>query len=111
MAPVDPTAGEGSPPEPDPDAAPDADRTGVVASEFATVSVSLDRHGNSTRLRLEDLRSGAVRYLDALELESIVWAPEHWVRALLDPSAHRWRDADPGPAQESLRPHRPSGDV
>ena len=76
---------------------------GVVASEFGTVSVSVDAQGNSTRLRLEDLRTGAVRYLDALELESIVWAPETWMRVLLDPSQHRWRDADPGPAQESLR--------
>lgn len=76
---------------------------GVVASEFATVSVSVDARGNSTRLRVEDLRSGAVRYLDALELESIVWAPDSWVRALLDPSQHRWRDADAGPSRESLR--------
>ncbi|MDD7938393.1 hypothetical protein PHK61_08170 [Actinomycetospora lutea] len=74
----------------------------VVASEFATVSVSVDDHGNGTRLRLEDLRTGTVRFLDALELESIVWAPESWMRALLDPSQHRWRDADRGPAQESM---------
>ncbi|WP_433781503.1 hypothetical protein ACQPX6_17220 [Actinomycetospora sp. CA-101289] len=76
---------------------------GVVASEFASVSVSVDDRGNSTRLRLEDLRTGVVRYLDALELESIVWAPDAWIRTLLDPSQHRWRDADPGPARESLR--------
>ncbi|GAA4920240.1 hypothetical protein EV188_10269 [Actinomycetospora succinea] len=76
----------------------------VVANEFATVAVSVDDRGNSTRLRLEDLRTGTVRYLDALELESIVWAPEAWMRALLDPSQHRWRDADRGPAQESLDP-------
>ncbi|MDQ1530832.1 MAG: hypothetical protein QOE37_937 [Microbacteriaceae bacterium] len=82
---------------------PSTEALGVVASEFATVSVSVDTHGNSTRLRLEDLRSGAVRYVDALELESIVWAPDSWMRALLDPSQHRWRDADPGPSRESLR--------
>jgi hypothetical protein len=80
---------------------------GVVASEFATVSVSVDDRGNGTRLRLEDLRTGVVRYLDALELESIVWAPDDWVRALLDPSQHRWRDADPGPTPERLRPDGP----
>jgi hypothetical protein len=68
------------------------DDVGVVASEFATVRVSLDTQGNSPRLRLEDLRSGAVRFLDALELESIVWAPEGFLRELLDPSRHRWRD-------------------
>lgn len=76
---------------------------GVVSSEFASVSVSIDHDGNSPRLRLEDLRSGAVRHLDALELESIVWAPAEWVRELLDPSKHRWRDADPGPSPESMR--------
>lgn len=81
---------------------------GVVASEFGTVSVSVDSAGNSTRLRLEDLRTGAVRYLDALELESIVWAPDQWMRALLDPSQHRWRDAEPGPPQESLRNDGPT---
>jgi hypothetical protein len=89
--------------DPDGTTPPSTTELGVVASEFATVSVSVDAQGNSTRLRLEDLRSGAVRYLDALELESIVWAPDTWVRALLDPSRHRWRDADPGPDQESLR--------
>lgn len=78
------------------------DEPGVVANEFATVSVSVDHHGNGTRLRLEDLRTGTVRHLDALELESIVWAPESWMRALLDPSQHRWRDAGRGPAQESI---------
>ncbi|MEJ2864084.1 hypothetical protein [Actinomycetospora flava] len=80
------------------------DDPGVVANEFATVSVSVDDRGNSTRLRLEDLRTGTVRYLDALELESIVWAPDEWMRALLDPSQHRWRDAGRGPTRESLDP-------
>jgi hypothetical protein len=51
---------------------------------------------------------GVVRYLDALELESIVWAPDQWMRALLDPSQHRWRDAEPGPPQESLRNDGPT---
>jgi hypothetical protein len=75
----------------------------TVANEFATVAVSVDHRGNGTRLRLEDLRSGTVRYLDALELESIVWAPEDVLRTLLDPSLHRWRDAGRGPAQETIR--------
>lgn len=75
---------------------------GVVSSEFATVSVTLEEGASGARLRVEDLRSGAVRYLDALELESLVWAPEHWWRTLLDPSLHRWRDAGRGPDVESL---------
>ena len=94
-------SGAGAPP---PERREPPEGIGVIASEFATVAVSVDVRGNGARLRLEDLRSGAVRYLDALELESIVWAPEHWVRELLDPSRHRWRDADPGPPAESLRP-------
>jgi hypothetical protein len=77
---------------------------GVVASEFATVRVTLEPGASGARLRLEDLRSGTVRHLDALELESLVWAPEHWWRRLLDPSLHRWRDAGPGPEIEALSP-------
>ena len=63
----------------------------VIGSEFAEVSVSFDVAGNSPRLRLEDLRTGRVRFLDALELESIVWLSEERLESLLDPSADRWR--------------------
>jgi hypothetical protein len=63
----------------------------VVESEFAQVSVNIDAEGNSPRLRLEDLRTGRVRFLDALELETIVWLPEGKLAQLLDPSADRWR--------------------
>ena len=63
----------------------------VVESEFAQVSVNLDDEGNSPRLRLEDLRTGRVRYLDALELETIIWLTEGKLEQLLDPSADRWR--------------------
>ena len=34
-----------------------------------------------------------MRFLDALELETIIWLPEDHLTRLLDPSAHRWRDA------------------
>jgi hypothetical protein len=63
----------------------------VVESEFAQVSVNVDDEGNSPRLRLQDLRTGRVRVLDALELETIVWLPEGKLAELLDPSADRWR--------------------
>jgi hypothetical protein len=63
----------------------------VVDNEFAQVSVRFDVDGNAPRLRLEDLRSGRVRYLDALELETIIWLPDEHVTALLDPSHSRWR--------------------
>jgi hypothetical protein len=63
----------------------------VVGNEFAAVSVRFDIDANAPRLRLEDLRSGRVRYLDALELETIIWLPEERLTGLLDPSHSRWR--------------------
>ena len=63
----------------------------IVSNEFASVSVSLDTEGNSPRLRVEDLRTGRVRYLDALELETLVWLPDERLTALMDPSRDRWR--------------------
>ncbi len=63
----------------------------VVESEFASVAVRLDQQGNSVRLRLEDLRTGRVRLLDALELESIIWLADGHLTRLLDPSHERWR--------------------
>lgn len=64
----------------------------VVESEFASVSVNLDLDGNSVRLRVEDLRTGRVRHLDALELEALVWLEEGHLTQLLDPSHERWRE-------------------
>jgi hypothetical protein len=63
----------------------------VVHSEFATVSVRFDTDANAPRLRLEDLHSGRVRFLDALELEAIIWLPEERLTGLLDPSHSRWK--------------------
>lgn len=65
---------------------------GVVANEFAQVTVRVDEQANSSRLRLEDLKSGQVRYLDALELETLVWLPAGHLSSLLDPSYSRWRE-------------------
>ena len=64
----------------------------IVGSEFAEVAVRVDAAANGPRLRLEDLRTGRIRYLDALELETIIWLPEGRLERLLDPSAGRWRD-------------------
>jgi len=69
---------------------------GVVSSEFAEVAVSIDDEANGSRLRLEDARTGRVRYLDALELETLVWLGEGNLVRLLDPSADRWRDDPAG---------------
>jgi hypothetical protein len=54
----------------------------IVSNEFAEVSVRVDGDANSPRLRLEDLRSGRVRFLDALELETLVRLLEGDLRAL-----------------------------
>ncbi len=63
----------------------------VIENEFAQVSVNFDTQANSPRLRLEDLRTGRTRYLDALELEAIIWLRQDRLTSLLDPSADRWR--------------------
>jgi hypothetical protein len=65
---------------------------GVVANEFAAVSVSIDHTAHSPRLRLEDQKTGRVGYLDALELETLAWLPDGALHSLLDPSAVRWRN-------------------
>ena len=65
---------------------------GIVSSEFAGVRVEIDSTANGVRLRLEDLKTGQVRFLDALELETIIWLPEGRLEQLLDPSADRWRE-------------------
>jgi hypothetical protein len=65
---------------------------GVVGNEFAEVAVGFDDRGNGPRLRLTDLRTGRTRFLDALELETIIWLRDEHLAALLDPSADRWRD-------------------
>jgi len=64
----------------------------VIGNEFAQISVTFDVEGNSPRLRLQDLRTGRVRYLDALELETVIWLPQEHLSSLLDPSVSRWRD-------------------
>jgi hypothetical protein len=72
---------------------------GVVSSEFADVEVAIDATANGPRLRLSDRRTGQVRFLDALELEAIVWLPDGHLTRLLDPSADRWRDLPDQPGQ------------
>jgi hypothetical protein len=67
---------------------------GEVSSEFATVALSIDSDGNGPRLRIEDLKTGHVGYLDALELETLAWLPEGGLHKLLDPSFLRWREPD-----------------
>jgi hypothetical protein len=68
---------------------------GEVSSEFASVSLSINNDGNGPRLRIEDLRTGHVGFLDALELETLAWLPDGGLHKLLDPSLLRWRDNIP----------------
>lgn len=65
---------------------------GEVGSEFATVRLSIDDHGNGSRLRIEDLKTGRIGYLDALELETLAWLPDGGLHKLLDPGLYRWRE-------------------
>ena len=55
-----------------------------LASEFASVRVSVDTSGRGPRLKVEDLESDAVAYLDAIELASMCHATEEqrkeWLR-------------------------------
>jgi hypothetical protein len=69
-----------------------AEHLGDVVSEFAAVVLSIDHDGNGRRLRIEDLRTGHVGFLDALELETLAWLPDGALHGFLDPSLHRWRD-------------------
>jgi hypothetical protein len=63
-----------------------------LSSEFASVAISLDDDGNGPRLRIEDLKTGHIGFLDPLELETLAWLPEGGLHKLLDPSLLRWRD-------------------
>lgn len=63
----------------------------VLRNEFAHVAVAVDQRARHPRLRLEDLRSGQVCYLDPLEVESLAWSPHSDLKTLLDPSHRRWR--------------------
>ncbi|MDQ3945053.1 MAG: hypothetical protein M3357_07895 [Actinomycetota bacterium] len=67
------------------------DPVGEVSSEFASVALRINHDGNGPRLEIEDLRTGHVGYLDALELETLAWLPEGALHGLLDPSRQRWR--------------------
>jgi hypothetical protein len=64
-----------------------------LVSEFAAVEVALDQEGNGPRLRITDLKTGRVGFLDPLELETLAWLPEGGLHKLLDPSHSRWRES------------------
>lgn len=88
-------------------------RTGVhpvdlrLANEFASVTVRLDETGNGPRLCVVDDRSGRHRYLDPVEMESIVWADDRRLAGLVDPSAGRWADDGQPEPRSVLAPVEP----
>lgn len=71
----------------------------ILRNEFATVALTLDDTARGPRLKLEDLRTGHVSYLDPLEIESLAWSTHNDLKELLDPSYRRWR-SDDGDADE-----------
>lgn len=61
-----------------------------LVSEFARVHVSRSDSICGPRLLIVDVHSGQRRYLDPLELETVVWATDEDWREWLDPSRSRW---------------------
>jgi hypothetical protein len=73
------------------------EKLGAVTSEFASVALTINHEGNGPRLQIEDLKTGHIGFLDALELETLAWLPEGALHKLLDPSFLRWREPDQSP--------------
>ena len=71
-----------------------------LTSEFASVEVTLDHDGNGPRLKIVDLKTGQIGFLDPLELETLAWLPEGGLHKLLDPSLLRWREGGPDSNQK-----------
>jgi hypothetical protein len=59
----------------------------VVKSEFGGVIVSKDTSANGDRVRLEGLKTGAVIFLDPLELESIAAVGNEKLQPIVSPEA------------------------
>ncbi|MBT2669004.1 hypothetical protein J7J00_26825 [Bacillus sp. ISL-4] len=63
----------------------------VLKNEFAQVSVQIDYSSNGVRLKIMDIRTKRVIYLDPLELESLAWCEHKDLHPILDPSISRWK--------------------
>lgn len=61
-----------------------------LRSEFGHVEVTVDHRGNGPRLRVQDIRSGEVCYLDPLILASLAGSHPADLAPLLDPGQTRW---------------------
>jgi hypothetical protein len=67
-----------------------------LENEFASVEVELDLAANGPRLKILDLRTGHVGYLDPFELETLAWLDKDTLTAFFDPSRTRWKSIEPG---------------
>ncbi len=56
-----------------------------LSSEFASVEIDRDDHGNGPRLKIRDLRSGRCVFLDPLELAELAWSRHEELLPFLDP--------------------------
>ena len=55
----------------------------IIRNEFAVVRVRKDVSANGERLMIEDMATGSVIFLDALELEGLTRASHDLMRPLL----------------------------
>jgi len=62
----------------------------VLRSEFSVVRVAVDRTANGDRLRLEDLRSGRVFWLDPLEIERLTTIRHEDLTYVVTPARSEW---------------------
>lgn len=69
-------------------------------NEFASVDVELDHDANGPRLKITDLRTGHVGYLDPFELETLSWLDKSALAPFFDPSRTRWKTVDPQALEE-----------
>jgi hypothetical protein len=59
----------------------------VIENEFGGVILTKDTAANGDRLKLEGLRTGAVSFLDPLELESIAAVSHDVLATIVSPEA------------------------
>jgi hypothetical protein len=67
-----------------------------LENEFGSVDVSLDTDANGTRLKIVDLRTGHVGFLDPFELATLAWLDKDALAPFFDPSRTRWKAIEAG---------------
>lgn len=79
----------------------------VLRSEFAVVRVAVDRSANGDRLRLEDLRSGRLFWLDPLEIERLTTIRHEDLTYVVTPARGEWFNGADLLAASDTRDSRP----